>query len=162
MSTASDERSIPPYIPFDMLTRFLAGLKSTAVPNRIDNTILPNTMSGTAKRQLVSALKFLELVNDEGLVDEKLRTLVTAYDNKDRWTEDGLQIFCDAYEKPSNGRQEERRQDRHDGDETIWYPLFFKGKPEGKIIVPRNLDKQDVAVLARTIELLKLYAEQGS
>src|SRR5579884_3299537 len=99
MSTASDERSIPPYIPFDMLTRFLAGLKSTAVPNRIDNTILPNTMSGTAKRQLVSALKFLELVNDEGLVDEKLRTLVTAYDNKDRWTEDGLQIFCDAYDK---------------------------------------------------------------
>lgn len=43
---------------------------------------------------------------------------------------------------------------------TISYPLYFKDKPVGTIIVPKDLEADDVAVIDLTVAILRPYAEQ--
>ena len=73
-----------PYIPFRTFTSFLANMKGK-LPDQIDNSVLTN-MSGTARSQLLSALKSLDLVSIEGAVKDGLRELSHAY-NTPKWKE---------------------------------------------------------------------------
>lgn len=43
---------------------------------------------------------------------------------------------------------------------TVRYPLYFKDKPAGILVVPQNLSESDCAVIALQIEVLKAYAAQ--
>ncbi|MDZ4685503.1 MAG: hypothetical protein SH850_10605 [Planctomycetaceae bacterium] len=46
--------------------------------------------------------------------------------------------------------------------ETIAYPIFFKGKAQGQIIVPAGLNADDLAVLDLTVQLVRAYAGQAT
>jgi hypothetical protein len=78
-----------PYIPFRTFTSFLANMKGK-LPDQIDSSVLTN-MSGTARSQLLSALKSLNLITTEGAVQDGLRKLSDAY-NTPKWKE-ALAVF---------------------------------------------------------------------
>jgi hypothetical protein len=241
MATVAADRHVPPYIPFETFTAFLARLKNTTVPNRIDNTMMPTTMSGTMRRQVVSALRFIGLVNDEGTVSDKLRKLVSAYDDEGKWKDEGMQIICDAYDtlvpnnfnlaaatpgeldeafgslsgqmkekcirfylaamtsvglqisphvlqrrkrttarrrnnsvekgipatnnsrkqkaRPSNGAVREIvREEKQQKMDTITFPIYFKNKPQGSLVVPAELAAADVKAVELLMPVLRAYA----
>ena len=41
------------------------------------------------------------------------------------------------------------------------FPVYFKGKPTGKILVPENIGPEDVQMFDLTLALVKAYANQG-
>jgi hypothetical protein len=88
---------IPPYLPWPTFTAFIEKLSKTAVPNRIDASLIKN-LSGTAQGQLLTALKFLALTNGNGAVTDKLRTLVKAYATAD-WANTLSESFMEAYQE---------------------------------------------------------------
>jgi hypothetical protein len=83
-----------PYIPFRTFISFLANMKGK-LPDQIDNSVLMN-MSGTARSQLLSALKSLKLISDEGTVRDGLRQLSDAY-NTPKWKEALAAFLKQAY-----------------------------------------------------------------
>jgi hypothetical protein len=80
MADKENRGPLPPYIPFKTFLTFIQKLKSTAVPERIDLSVL-RTYSGSTARQLIAALKFLGLIEDAGTTNEQLTKLVNAYDS---------------------------------------------------------------------------------
>jgi Family of unknown function (DUF5343) len=90
-----DAIDIPPYLPWPTFIAFVEKLNKTAVPNRIDPTLIKN-LSGTAQSQLLSALKYLGLTNGNGAVTDKLKTLVKAYGTPN-WAEALSEHFMDSY-----------------------------------------------------------------
>ena len=65
----------PAYVAYKTFAGFIEGLKANGIPNRIDRSVMPN-MSGGNQAQLLSALKFLDLITEHGTVKEKLSKLV--------------------------------------------------------------------------------------
>ncbi len=78
----SPEAVSPAYIPFKTFANFVERLKSTAVPDHIDNSVMP-TLAVQVRGQVRSALRFLGLTKaDNGKTDSVLttfRTLVQAH-----------------------------------------------------------------------------------
>lgn len=72
----ADVRAIPPYVPWKTFRSFLEGLR-TAMPSRIDRSLM-GTMSGAMQGQLITALRYLDLITENGTVTDKLRDLVKA------------------------------------------------------------------------------------
>ncbi len=93
--TQRDEAIVPPYLPWPTFTAFIEKLNKTAVPNRIDPTVIKN-LSGTVQGQLLNALKFLELTNGNGAVTEALKNLVKAYATP-KWREILGEHFLESY-----------------------------------------------------------------
>jgi len=95
----TEERKTPkkaaPYIPFKTFTSFIERLHNTAVPPIIDGSVL-QTMSGSMKSQLMSALRFMNLIDGAGTVNDKLRKLVTSY-KTDSWKESLSEVIADSY-----------------------------------------------------------------
>jgi hypothetical protein len=87
--------TIPPYLPWPTFTAFIEKLNKTAIPNRIDSTLIKN-LSGTVQSQLLNALKFLGLTNGNGAVTEKLKALVKTYGTP-QWGETLGESFIDSY-----------------------------------------------------------------
>ena len=90
----------PPYATFGQFKSFLNKLAETSVPSRIDRTVFGNISGGTAYA-LLSALKFLRLIDGDGKPTSLLRQLVTA-------DEDGRkplihQMIYEAYPGLMNG-----------------------------------------------------------
>lgn len=81
-SDDGDKRPAPPYVSFKTLKTFVASVKEHGVPGRIDRTILPN-FSGAVAGQLITALRFLHLINADGEPTQSLKTIVDAYDTAD-------------------------------------------------------------------------------
>jgi Family of unknown function (DUF5343) len=73
----------PAYIPLIALDNFIERLKATGIPAVIGPN-LTQTMSGGTASALMSALRFLGLVDQSGTPQDSLRKLVAAYDT-DRW-----------------------------------------------------------------------------
>lgn len=72
-----DTKAIPaPYIAWQTFTGFLRNIQGK-VPAQIDASVLKN-LSGTARSQLLSALRFLRLIDSDGIPDEKLNKLADA------------------------------------------------------------------------------------
>lgn len=76
-NTEELSRPVPPYIPLMTLENFAGKLKSTVVPPVIDSS-LTQSMSGGMAGALMSALKFLGLIEANGKVREPLKKLVAA------------------------------------------------------------------------------------
>lgn len=69
----------PPYATYGQFTGFLNRLRETSVPSRIDPTVFGNA-SGTAY-SIISALKFLKLIDENGIPSQQLNALVGAADD---------------------------------------------------------------------------------
>jgi len=85
----------PPYAPWKTFLNFIERLKTTAVPPRIDTSMMAS-MSGATRSQLMSCLKFLGLIDGGGNVSESLRRLVKAY-GTESWKETLSEVIFEAY-----------------------------------------------------------------
>lgn len=81
MNTESKKQP-PAYVSYATFETFVKQLKGTAVPPVIDRSVL-GKMSGATQSQLLSALRFLKLIDNQDRTTEVLNDLVDAY------TEDG-------------------------------------------------------------------------
>jgi hypothetical protein len=98
MTNGNDMKPItPPYLPFKTFLGFLDTMKATAVPQRIDNSIL-GRFSGTLKTQLRGALRFYEMIDDAGVVTERMRILVAARGTP-QWQNQYSDTILHAYNK---------------------------------------------------------------
>jgi len=70
-----------PYLAFRTFTNALDQLASHGMPNRIDRTVFPS-LNGMSRGQVLSAFKFLDLIDDEGIPAKRLETLVLEKDNR--------------------------------------------------------------------------------
>lgn len=90
-----DSKMNPPYVAFGTFKRFVESLKETAVPSRIDRSVLPK-MSGVTQSQLTSALKFLGMISSDGVTNQSLHDIVKAY-GSDQWADALGKIINEAY-----------------------------------------------------------------
>jgi hypothetical protein len=87
----------PAYIPLIALDNFIERLRETGIPVVIDAN-LTQTMSGGTASALMSALRFLGLLDPSGTPQDSLRKLVGAYDT-DRWKD----VFGDLVDRAYAG-----------------------------------------------------------
>jgi len=74
---ADDTVSVsPPYSTYKQFLNVISGLRDTKVPSRIDRSLFGNMSGGTAY-SLLSTLKFLKLIDNDGAPQPLLRQLVT-------------------------------------------------------------------------------------
>jgi hypothetical protein len=73
----------PAYCAWRTVRSFVQDLHEHGVPTRIDRTVL-SKMSGTVATQLLTALKFLGLIDQSGLPTARLSELTTAF-GTDQW-----------------------------------------------------------------------------
>jgi hypothetical protein len=75
MDEANEPKKLtPPYISFKTLLNFLDQLR-VGIPHRIDHTVM-GKFSGTARTQILTTLKYLQLVNPDDTATEMLQKLV--------------------------------------------------------------------------------------
>ncbi len=67
---------LPPYVAFVSLLNFVDGLKR-GIPGQIDRSLM-KTMSGSMQAQMMSALKYLHLIDAHGVVQDDLTRLVNS------------------------------------------------------------------------------------
>jgi hypothetical protein len=91
----SEKRVAAPYISYQTIKTFIAPLKEHVIPNRIDKSLL-RSFSGAVQAQLMTALKFLRLINEDGTPSESLKKLVSAY-GTDNWEEELQGVLRDSY-----------------------------------------------------------------
>ncbi len=77
MLSSSSKKLSPPYVSYRTFLNFIEGLQQT-MPARIDRSYWGDRFSGSTGTQLVSALRFLELIDVNGFPTVKLRQLVGA------------------------------------------------------------------------------------
>ncbi len=73
-----EKRRLPPYVSYRTFRNFLDGLQVGGMPARIDRSYWGDRLSGTTGTQLISALRFLNLVDASGLPTNRLKMLVAA------------------------------------------------------------------------------------
>ena len=88
-------KPLPPYISFKTLLGFMDKMKDTAVPERIDGSVLKN-YGGSTAAQLTAALRFMGFIEENGNTTELLSGLVNAY-KTDIWAEEIAQVMREAY-----------------------------------------------------------------
>lgn len=84
-----------PSIPFKTYIAFIERLHSTAVPPMIDGSLL-HTMSGSMKSQLLSSLRFLNLIDLQNNVQESMHDLIKSY-KSDTWSSSLKEVVAIAY-----------------------------------------------------------------
>lgn len=89
------KRVAAPYIAYQTLRTFVAPLKEHVIPNRIDKSLL-KSMSGAVQGQLMTALRFLELIDNEDRPTVLLQRLVASFDTDD-WSRDLREVLEAAY-----------------------------------------------------------------
>jgi hypothetical protein len=72
------KRRSPPYVSYKSFLTLLEDLRNQGVPARLDRSYWGEKFSGSTGTQLISALRFLELVDGNGLPSPTLRDLVKA------------------------------------------------------------------------------------
>lgn len=79
----------PSSIAYKTVTNFLESFQDSSIPSHIDRSVLPVSMSGGNQAYLVSALKFLGLISDSGVTNEKFHNLVKGdkEERKEVWRE---------------------------------------------------------------------------
>lgn len=71
---AKQEKPTPPYVAYKSFKNFLRGL-AHAIPSRIDKSVM-TSMSGATQTQVLHALKYLGLIDANGVPQDKLPLLV--------------------------------------------------------------------------------------
>jgi hypothetical protein len=85
----------PPYTSYRTFKTFIEDLHEHGVPSRIDRSVLTR-FSGVVGTQLMHALRFLRLIEDDGRPTERLKALVNAYATG-RWPETLLERLRREY-----------------------------------------------------------------
>jgi hypothetical protein len=70
------EKRVPPYPPRALFARFITDLAANGIPKRIDASIFPGLSHG-ALSSLLGALRYLNLIGNDGVPSETLVRLVT-------------------------------------------------------------------------------------
>ena len=70
------KNKIPPYVSFKTFQTFLEFL-SEGMPNRIDRSVWLNKFSGSNGTQIMTAIKFFELIDINGIPSEDFKNLVS-------------------------------------------------------------------------------------
>jgi hypothetical protein len=70
-------KRLPPYISYRTFHNFVEGLQQR-MPARIDRSYWGDMLSGSTGTQLMAALRFLELIDENGLPTNRLKPLVTS------------------------------------------------------------------------------------
>ena len=94
MSGFEEKRPPVPYISWKTFIAFVANMRNK-VPIQIDSSVL-QSMSGTARSQLLSALRFLDLIETDGTVKDSLHELADSY-NTENWKPELRKLISHAY-----------------------------------------------------------------
>lgn len=94
--TEEQAKVSPPYTSFMSLKTLISGLKEHGVPARIDRSVLTN-FSGAVGSQIITALRFLRLINGDNHPGDRFHTLVSAY-GTDTWRAELEGVIREAYE----------------------------------------------------------------
>jgi len=70
-------KSLPPYVSYRTFRNFVDGLQ-LGIPARIDRSYWGDRYSGSTGTQLMTALRFLSLIDSNGMPTTRLRQLVSA------------------------------------------------------------------------------------
>jgi Family of unknown function (DUF5343) len=85
----------PPYTSYRTFKTFIEDLAEHGLPSRIDRSVLTR-FSGVVGAQLMHALRFLGLIEDQGRPTQRLRELVNAH-GAGRWREKLLELLREEY-----------------------------------------------------------------
>jgi Family of unknown function (DUF5343) len=85
----------PPYTSYRTFKTFIEDLHQHGVPSRIDRSVLTR-FSGVVGTQLMHALRFLGLIEDDGRPTQRLKELMTAHATA-RWPETLLKLLQEEY-----------------------------------------------------------------
>ena len=77
MTDDKGRRSLPPYVSYRTFRNFADGLQ-LGIPSRIDRSYWGDRYSGSTGTQLMTALRFLGLIDSDGIPQTRLRQLVSA------------------------------------------------------------------------------------
>lgn len=96
MGFEKEKRPPAPYISWKTFMSFIENMRGK-VPIQIDSSVL-QSMSGTARSQLLSALRFLDLIESDGTVKDSLHQLADSY-NTENWKPELQKFISHAYGK---------------------------------------------------------------
>ena len=85
----------PPYTSYRTFKTFIEDLHEHGVPSRIDRSVLTR-FSGVVGTQLMHALRFLGLIEDDGRPTERLKALVKAH-GPGSWPQQFLELLRHEY-----------------------------------------------------------------
>ncbi len=85
----------PPYTSYRTFRTFCEDLREHGVPSRIDRSVLTR-FSGVVGTQLMHALRFLGLIEDQGRPTQRLKELVSAY-GEGNWSQKLLELLRQEY-----------------------------------------------------------------
>jgi hypothetical protein len=93
----SEKKLIPPYVSWRTFSSYIQSLQQ-AIPPRIDKSGMAN-LSGTNQAWMMSTLKYLKLIREDGTPENELRQLVAAFgpDRRDEYREILQAILRNAY-----------------------------------------------------------------
>lgn len=125
MSEEPNATMKPPYLAYTTFKNFLKGMKAGVVPSRIDKSMMPG-QSGATQSYLLSALKFFQLIDKQGVPQPSLHSLIEGDDasQKSSWGD----VFKAAYipiigdlnlERATEGQLNEKFQAQGLGGETV-------------------------------------------
>lgn len=83
----------PPYVSFKTLWNFLDKLGEVGTPPRIDRSVWGDNLSGGYGFQLMAALRFLGLADDEGMASGELRQIAEDVAVRKKWLRERLVSF---------------------------------------------------------------------
>ena len=95
-ATARSNNRKPPYTSYQTLKTMAQQMNEHGLPSRIDRSVLTN-FSGAVGTQLLTALKFLNLTDNDGHPTDALNELVTSYGTEE-WSKNLSDIVRKAYE----------------------------------------------------------------
>ena len=70
-------KRLPPYVSYRTFQNFIDGLQQEGIPARIDRSYWSDRLSGSTGIQLMSALRFLGLIDADGTPTNRLRLLAS-------------------------------------------------------------------------------------
>jgi hypothetical protein len=73
--TTTNSKSLPPYVSYRTFWNFLDGLQA-AVPARVDRSFWGDKLSGSTGGQLIAALKYLKMIDGNGVPTLRLKQIV--------------------------------------------------------------------------------------
>jgi len=77
MVNDKDKKTLPPYVSYRTFRNFIDGLQ-LGMPSRIDRSYWGDKLSGSNGTQLITALRFLGLLDSDGIPQTRLKQLVSA------------------------------------------------------------------------------------
>jgi hypothetical protein len=92
---AETKRPAPPYVSYASFKNMVGGFKEHVLPGRIDRSVLGN-FSGIVGGQLLTALRFLNLIDPTNHPQDSLRELVSAA-NTPKWAAELKRVLHAAY-----------------------------------------------------------------